>query len=346
MEPKKQDENFNISADTVKASLNEMIKVKKITPEQSELIWWFYAFARGNAWSVRQAAEELGVDYSTLYRAMRNDYGAKLDNFCEKISRYKAIAIERATITDVTFVETKTAMDIFQVCDAALFSQTIAFVFGDSQQGKTTALEEYARRNNHGQTKYIRLPASAGVQLVAKEFAKACFVSPKSCFEKLRDRIINSIDHKNLLIVDELHQCFTSYNKTSAIKVMEFIREIYDRTHCGVVLCGTHVLKEEIEIGKLSKLLEQLRRRGIIRIELPKRPPKSDIDKIAKSFGLESPAQGSTEYEIIQSMMQHSGLGMYVKFLQAASSMANKKKSALTWQHFIKTHDIISGYSK
>ena len=49
MEPKKQDENFNISADTVKASLTEMIKVKKITPEQSELIWWFYSFARGSS---------------------------------------------------------------------------------------------------------------------------------------------------------------------------------------------------------------------------------------------------------------------------------------------------------
>ena len=345
MEAKKQDENFNIGGDTVKANLGEMLKVEKITQEQSDLIWWFYSFARANDWSLKQAAGEMGVDGSTLYRVLRNEYGAKLDNFCEKLERYKKLAVERATITDVTFVETKTAKSIFQVCDAALFSQTIAFIFGDSQQGKTTALEEYARRHNHGQTKYIRLPASAGVQLVAKEFAKACFVSHKSCFDHLRDRIMRAIDNKNLIIIDELHQCFSSYNKTSTIKVLEFIREIHDRTKCGMVLCGTHVLKEEIERGKLSLMAEQLRRRGIIKIELPKNPPKADIDKIAKSFGLEAPGMESTEYDIIKSMLQHSGLGMYVKFLQAASSMANKQKAPLDWNHFIKAHDIIARLS-
>ena len=187
--------------------------------------------------------------------------------------------------------------------------------------------------------------ASGGVQSVAKEIARACFVSPKSCFDKLRDRIMKTIDNKNLLIIDELHQCFTSYNKASAIKVIEFIREIHDRTGCGVVLCGTHVLQEEIEIGKLAKLLEQIRRRGIIKIELPKRAPKSDIDKIAKSFGLPAPANDSLEYDIIKSMLQHSGLGMYVKFLQAASSMANKQQAKLEWKHFIKTHDILARLS-
>lgn len=342
MEPKKQDENFNISADVVKANLAEMLKVNGIDQEQSDLIWWFYSFSRANEWTLKQAAGELGVDGSTLWRVLKNEYGAKLDNFCEKIARQKIRLVEQATITNVTFVETKTAKEIFKVCDAALFSQTIAFIFGDSQQGKTMALEEYAQRHNHGQTKYIRLPASAGVQLVAKEFAKACFVSHKSCFDHLRDRIMRSIDKKNLIIIDELHQCFSSYNKTSTIKVLEFIREIHDRTKCGMVLCGTHVLKEEIERGKLSLMAEQLRRRGIIQIELPKNPPKADIDKIAKSFGLEAPENDSTEYDIIKSMLQHSGLGMYVKFLQAASSMANKQKAPLSWSHFIKTHDILA----
>jgi DNA transposition AAA+ family ATPase len=342
MEEKKQDENFSISGDTVKTNLAEMIRARKITQDQADLIWWFYSFSRANDWTLKQAAGELGVDGSTLWRVLKNEYGAKIDNFCEKIARQKIRLVEQATITNVTFVETKTAREIFKVCDAALFSQTIAFIFGDSQQGKTMALEEYARRHNHGQTKYIRLPASAGVQLVAKEIAKACYVSHKSCFEHLRDRIMRAIDKKNLIIIDELHQCFSSYNKTSTIKVLEFIREIYDRTKCGMVLCGTHVLKEEMERGKLSLMAEQLRRRGIIQINLPNNPPKSDIDKIANSFRLESPANGSNEYDIIKSMLQHSGLGMYVKLLQAASSMAKKEDKPIEWSHVIRTHDILA----
>lgn len=345
MEPKKISENFNISGDTVKQALGGMVKAEKIDQPQADLIWWFFSFARANDWSVRQAAEEIGLDYTTLYRVLHGEYGAKLDNICQKLERYRKIALERATITNVSFVETKTAKSVFQVCDAALFSQTIAFIFGDPQQGKTTALEEYARRNNHGKTKYIRLPASAGVQMVAKEFAKACFVSHKSCFEKLRERIIHSIDNQNLIIVDELHQAFTSYNRSSTIKVLEFIREIHDRTRCGMVLCGTHVLKEEIERGKLSLLLEQLRRRGIIKVELPKNPPKADIDKIAASFRLPAPQADSAEYDLIRTMLQRSGLGMYVKFLQAASSMANKQQVDLEWTHFVKAHDIIARLS-
>ena len=43
----------------------------------------------------------------------------------------------------------------------------------DTEWGSNKNVEEFVRRNNHGQTKYVRLPASGGVLLVAKEFARA-----------------------------------------------------------------------------------------------------------------------------------------------------------------------------
>lgn len=346
MAQKKTMANFNIGGDTVKTNLREMVERAKITEDQSNLISWFFNFAKNSDWTLAQAAEELGVDNSTLWRVLNNNYGAKLDNFCGRIERYKVIALERSTFRDVPFVETQVSKKIFQVCNAALFSQTIAFAFGDSQIGKTTALEEYARQHNHGQTKYIRLPASAGVQMVAREVARACHVSPHSSFEGLRDRILKAVDNKDLIIVDELHQCFMSYHKHSQIKVLEFLREIHDRTKCGMVLCGTHVLKEELERGKLALLLEQLRRRGTIKVDLPSKPPKRDLDHIAAEFGLPTTDAKSPEYELIKVMIRRSGLGMYVKFLQAASSMANKEKQKLSWDHFIAAHDIIAKLSQ
>jgi DNA transposition AAA+ family ATPase len=344
MEERKVNETFNIGADTVKVNLAKMIEAGVINQEQSNQIWSFYSFARANGWTLKQAAGELGVDGSTLYRVLRNEYGAKLDNFCLKVARCNNLSLDRSTIPNVQFVKTKTAKMIFEVCESALNSQSIAFIFGDSQQGKTMALEEYARQNNHGQTKYIRLPASAGVQLVAREFAKVCFVSANSCFELLRERILKSIDHRNLIIVDEVHQCFSSYTTTSTVKVLEFIREIHDRTKCGMVLCGTHVLRDQIERGKLSLMLEQLRRRGIIKVNLPKTPPKSDIDEIARSFGLEAPSAQSPEYNIIREMLAQSGLGMYVKFLQSAGTKAKKADVPIDWQHFIQAYDILAKY--
>jgi DNA transposition AAA+ family ATPase len=242
------------------------------------------------------------------------------------------------------FVETSIWRACEKVCTHALVTNTVAFIFGDSQIGKTTALEEFARRNNHGQTKLIRMPASAGVQLFMKEMAKACFVSPDSCFEKLRDRVLNAIDDKTLVIIDEVHQIFTSYQHSSTIKVAEVIREIYDRTHCGMVLVGTNVLKDELTHGKLAAILEQLRRRGTIPLQLPSYPPKADLDKIARKFGL-APADGIAA-EVVKDMILTSGLGMYIKFLQSASMMAGREGRKPSWDHFVQAHDIIAKLSR
>jgi DNA transposition AAA+ family ATPase len=336
--------NINISGDTVKQALADLVKREELTSDQESLVWWFYCHARTEGFDLKEAAAQIGKDSTTLYRVWTGKYGAKLDGICVDIARFKRLAEERSTRVKLDFVETSIWRTCDKVCTAALVTQTVAFIWGDSQIGKTTALEEYARRNNHGQTKLVRMPASAGVQLFMRELARSCFVSPESCFEKLRDRVLNAIDDKTLIIVDELHQAFTSYQAGSAIKVMEVIREIYDRTHCGLVLVGTNVLRDNLTTGKLASILEQLRRRGTIKVQLPKYPPKSDLDRIAKKFGL-PPADGIAA-EVVQDQIHTSGLGMYIKFLQSAGMMANREGKKLTWDHFVQAHDIIARLSQ
>jgi len=342
---KKENATLNISGDTVKQTLKKQIEKGEVTQSQADLVWWYYAYSKQNGYSLSLASLELGYDAnSTLFRLWTGTYGAKIDKICAKIERFKKIAEERDSTASINFVETTIAKAIARFCDAALYSQTIAFIYGDSQIGKTTALMEYARLNNHGQTKYIRMPASAGVQIVAKEIARACFVSTSTCFENLRESILNSIDHNTLIIIDEVHQCFLSYQKGSQMKILEFIREIYDRTQCGMVLCGTNVLKEEIQQGKLARMLEQLRRRGTHPLQLPAKPPKKDLDKIAAAFRL--PPPDGDALEIVRDMIHRSGLGMYVKFLQTAGRIAKKENKKLSWDHFILAHDLIQKLSE
>jgi len=335
----KANSTINLSANTVRPALDEMVAEGKCTEEQRDLIWWFFAWCKENGYTLAKSGSEVGVSSTTVYRIWTNSYGASVDNVCDKIATYRRISEGRAQIMDTGFVETSLAARIFNACNAALISQTIVLLYGDSQIGKTRALTQYARENNHGQTIYIRLPASAGVQMVAKEIARACYVSPKSSFEDLRERILRAIGANNLVIVDELHQVFMSYHKNSQIKVLEFLREIYDRTNCGMVLCGTHVLRSEIETGRLALSLEQLRRRCTHTIQLPSKTSKADLVKIADRFGLPEP--GSDEEEIIKDMIHKSGLGMYIKFLQASSRLAAKREEPLDWSHFIHAYNII-----
>ncbi|MFA7256936.1 MAG: AAA family ATPase [Kiritimatiellales bacterium] len=335
--------NINISADKIKQTLHAKVQEKEIEQIQADLIWWFYCYCKEQDFSLGEAGKQIGKDSTTIHRIFHCAYGAKLDNICADIARYKRIVQERAGQVKLDFVETSIAKIIWRACDGALISQSVAFIYGDPQIGKTMALEEYARRNNHGQTKLIRMPASAGVQLFTKEMARACFVSVYRSFEGMRDSILNAVDDKTLIIIDEAHQCFLSYQKGSQIKVLELIREIYDRTHCGLVLCGTNVWRREIQEGKLASMLEQLRRRGTIKIQLPSKPPKADLDRIAKKFGL-APAE-DLALEVIKEMLHTSGLGMVVKYLQNASRMASRENKKLSWDHFVQAHDIIQKLS-
>lgn len=335
----KENSTINLSANVVRPALDTMLAEGKCTEEQRDLLWWFFAFCKEQGWSLTKCGDEVGVSNTTVYRCWTNSYGASVDNYCDKLASYRRIREGRAQIKDTGFVETSLATRIFNACNAALISQTIVLLYGESQIGKTRALTQYARDNNHGQTIYVRLPASAGVQMVAREIAKACYVSPKSSFENLRERILKGIGENNLVIVDELHQCFMSYHKNSQIKVLEFLREIYDRTNCGMVLCGTHVLRSEIETGKLALLLEQLRRRCTHTIQLPSKTSRADLVKIADRFGLPEP--GPDEEEIIKDMIHKSGLGMYIKFLQASSRLASRRDEDLEWRHFGQAYNII-----
>jgi DNA transposition AAA+ family ATPase len=321
-----------------------VIRATKDLPEdQRDAIRWLFFYCVENDISMGDAADAIRRDRTTVYRVMRGEYGAKLDQIVEAIQSYRKLCMERSTIAQAEFIETTTARKIWKICDSALVYNSIAFIYGDSQIGKTCALEEYARRNNHGQTKYIRLPASAGVQLMMKEFAEACALSRNCCFEKLRERVLSALDRNHLVIVDEIHQTFASYHSRARISCLEVLREIHDRSNCGMVLCGTNVFREELQTGLHKKLLDQLRRRGIFELQLSAKPPKSDVRAIAATFGLEEPDPEAAQ--LVDDILGKHGLGKLIRFMQAGSRMARKQGRPLSWKHFVSAHDIIKRLS-
>lgn len=327
-------DHLNIGGDYVKPALERMKNDGKATQEQIDLVWWFFAYCKEQGYSLKRSASELGMnDTTTIYRVFKGNYEAKLDNICAKIQRYKSLTESRRNINDMPFVQTWIARKVQQVCTAAWISQSMAMIWGDSQTGKTFALMDFAVNNNHGATKYIRLPAKGGIQMVAKEIARACYVSPDSSFESLRNRILQSVDSSNLLIFDEVHEAFLAYQKTSAVSILEFIREIHDRRKCGTVLCMTNVGRDEIERGKLSPVLKQISRRGVIKVQLPDYAPESDFLLISKKvFNLEKPEK--EVMEIIKTIRHKSGIGVYCHYLKMGARVAQNEGSPYEWRHF------------
>ena len=308
------------------------------------LIRWLFFYSIEHGISMKDAAEKIGYSSTTIYRLLRGEYAGSVAEVAGAIARWKRICDQRAEIKDVALVETATVRKIWQICDAATVYRSIAVVYGDSQIGKTWALQEYARRHNHGQTRYVRLPSAAGVQMLIRCFAHACGISPKSSFEQLRDRVVKATDENTLWLVDELHQAFNTYQKHSRLACLELIREIHDLTQCGMVLCGTNIARDEIESGQHKELLAQLRRRGIFRLQLPAYAPWADRLAIAKHFGLVEPPEGGTR-ELVDEIIRKNGLKAYTSYLQAASRISIKRKVAIEWKHFVTAHDVIARLS-
>lgn len=335
---------LNVGGDTLKPGLDELVRKGGANQEQADLVWWYFAFCKENGFSLRRAATELGIDNATIHRLFHCTYGAKLDNLCAKILRYRKTVEARGNINDVPFVETSIARKVEQVCQAAWASQSIAMIWGDTQIGKTYALQHYAAENNHGTTKYVRLPAKAGVQMVAKAFARACYVSADSSFEGIYERILKAVDSSNLVIVDEVHEAFISYLKTSAVSILEFLREIHDRTRCGMVLCMTNIGRDEIERGKLSPVLKQLSRRGVIKLQLPDMAPESDFHLIARrAFKLEKP-EGDV-LDIVKTIRHNNGIGVYCHYLKIGARIAKNAGEEFSWDHFRMGYNTLASLS-
>jgi hypothetical protein len=111
-----------------------------------------------------------------------------------------------------------------------------------------------------------------------------------------------------------------------------------------VVICGTKVLQNELTRGRQALVWDQFRRRGMIELTLPDTPPKADIIKISSAFSLDDPDQ--TTWETIREMLQASGIGKYIKYLQYAHGLSKTDGKPLSWDHFTKAYRTVQSLSK
>lgn len=335
---------ISIPGDQVLQALNRLVATSALDDAGKSTVLWFYGHCREHGMSLAEAGSCIDRDASTIYRLFTGRYGAGYGNLLAAIARYRKLAEQRAKRKAIGYIETSTWRKVSTVCNAALFDGLPAYIYGDSQIGKTAALQEYQRRNNHGQTRYVRLPAAPSLPMAMAYIAEGCHISTRLNGADIRRRIAASLDDHTLLILDEFHQIMIGAGDLLARKIVEAIREIYDRSGCGIVMAGTRVLRDELEKGRQALVYEQFRRRGMIELVLPSTPPRADVIKIAAAFGLSEP--GEAEMEVVQEMLQTSGLGKYIKFLQLAHGLAVGRKQTLAWSHFTQAHRSIAALSR
>ena len=341
---------ISMAAHQVRAAISQAVARGQVSEEDGEEVFWLYSYAQEYHLKEADLAAKMGAyDKNTLYQLVRGMYGVQKDgkysswaNVIRAIRSFKAVEVEEMKKKTIGLIETEVKKTVFQACTAALNDGMPAFIYGASQIGKTTALQEFQRQHNHGRTVYLRMGSgwtrARLVRELALKFGNG--VKATKCWA-LEDAIFGSLTRYNLLIIDEFHLALETTSEQSSKAIMEFVREVFDRTGCGLVMSATKVGLSGLEGGKNQMLFDQLRRRGVVRVVLPDAPPVRDINTIARSFDLALPT--GEVLAGIKRLIKERGLGVYVKYLQKAYALAKAKKEPLTWEGYAKT---VNGYLK
>ncbi len=301
---------------------------------QREAIRWLHGYMDEKKLSLKALAKVMRCSDSSLSQLFSGKYPASLDNFVSGIEDLRKVEGQRTTVGKIDFVETSLSKQIFKCCKASLTYQRIVFIFGDSQIGKTRALEEFARRN--ADVVLVRMPEGGTLGDLLHEMATALGISPEYSSTQLKRRIKAAFDDRMTLIVDEVHQCFVAKGGASRLRSIEFIREVYDRTKCGVVLSGTNLFRDEIQQGRHRLLLEQIDLRSIATLQLPDRPSTKDLAAFAAAHGL-AQAKGDAA-NLQKAIIKQHRLSRWLAVLQAATRVAKGRGENMDWQHVLDAH--------
>jgi DNA transposition AAA+ family ATPase len=340
---------------------NLRVNIGHMRPEAKIAIVDCFLWCLQNDVSKADFAAQIGSSDNTIYKVITGKYTApdtkeRLDISDKMLGAMRRwLADQRAKAQLQTdFILTPTAKKVFLACQLAQESRTPVFLFGPSHIGKTWSLTRYASQNNHGRTIYIRIGASSGVCGLIASIAKALGITPSGNRQKSIGAILGGITSDMLVIFDELHELLHTYRKEGFFSCIELIREIHDRTGCGMVLSCTKIKWNEITQYKKQDL-EQMFRRGVHRFALGTttgQPLKEDVKLVLAYYGLDFPARADrvtvegiceAPYEILHQLSKEEGLKSICERIRYARKFASKaNREDLSWEDFVRAHLLIA----
>lgn len=329
---------LSISADIVALEMDKLVAEGRITPADKSLVVWFFTDARSKKESLAQAAQHIRYDATTLSRLFRGQYEGNLAKVLKAIKGYRQLCGERERLSRAEFVETSIWEQIRQTCDFALLRRRPVRIVGVSQIGKTAALLEYQRRSDF-LVRYARIPSAPTFRNIVETIAEACGISTETHakLSVLRARILKSLDANSLLIVDELHELAITASRQVALNAVEWFREIYDQRRCGLVLCGTRSMEDDLFSGACKGWLDQLDQRCVRVTNLPLRLSEEDITLTAKAYGLPEPGP-----EVLDGL-KLLRMGRLTLALQLATDVAARRGVDPSWPLFASALSTIRG---
>jgi DNA transposition AAA+ family ATPase len=186
------------------------------------------------------------------------------------------------------------------------------------------------------------LESGGATRLFLEDLMKACGISERKSYGEMKQRAFRYFDPQTLLIVDEFHQ--TLIGRTIKMASIETIRAIYEKCGCGVVLCGTDIVPDMFEDARFKKFLGQTANRGVLRRLIPATPYREDVTALCKAYGL-GVADGEAK-ALVNTIASTNGIGKLCKFMAMSRRLAAKRRTPVTWDHFLETHATLKSWER
>ncbi len=198
----------------------------------------------------------------------------------------------RASIATVPYVVTSTYQMAKMVCDRTRKYANFGILTGAVGVGKTAALQEYKRQNEHTVLLEANPNMTAGVML--EELLKALSAPCPSSLDKKFAAIVDALkDSTRLLIIDEA--------ETMLPQCLHYLRRIRDKARVGIVLSGTERLVHLVK--PVQGQFDQIRSRVGFWPAAIQRVERADIDAIAQAALAD---QGEIDIETLDAIWHYT----------------------------------------
>ncbi|MQT14415.1 AAA family ATPase [Segnochrobactrum spirostomi] len=271
-------------------------------------------------------AKECGIAYGTFTPWMGATYQGDNNRISAAVTRWLETRRSRVRTAAVLptapdFVSTETAVQIGELMSYAQAAPDFGVVVGGAGIGKTTAIEQYARRHSNVHVMTAE-PTLSRPNNMLSELADIIGV-----VERRSVWLSRAITHRlrgsaGLVVIDEAQHLSS--------QALDQLRTIHDKARIGVVVVGNESVFARLQGGgDRNAQFAQLYSRVGMRIVQPK-PRAGDICALIRAWGIESERETALLKAIAR---KHGALRALTKTVRLASMLAAGAEQPLSDRH-------------
>ncbi len=296
--------------------------IRRYTDEEQELLEWLWGYTfdvLGN--SKLELERALGYEWPFVYGVFTGSYDGEMGAFCNAIRELRQRADEKMPL-----VKTVVTERIIAALDYARDWSAMVTITGPTGRGKSYTAQYWARMNNHGRTRFIRVPCGCSRRQLATELAQKSGIGSAGVKKDILERrLFSAFTARNVIIIDEAGFLLPRSGRADAL---ELLRDLHDKCGCAIAMIFTDVYLKEINNGPMADYFEQFRGRIKYGVPIPNRIFRGEVEAAVKAFTKE-PSRALIEYAYTTTQARDGKLRTLYEDLRRAKDFAIQQNRQL-----------------